>query len=1643
MAEIEKLYKVLSQDPKYNVGTEEEFVQKFSDSTRLKKLYDVVSSDNKYKTGEWDAFYNKFGVKKKDEVSSISSDQPLASPSTGDPIEEQFPFLKSEQDLPIAEPSTTRVEPPVMEKDIVDTSPTAKKFGLPPSEKEFTVTPEYEAPAKTMLQKWTEQKYKDTPGLEDAIANMRYNESAYKQAGSELRNGLTTPTGTAYQKIAEKSEFARTALGMLRGVNEGVANTLKTLDGAERAFYDAIPGFEGQGDGWFGRAADYINRSLEENWPEVDRDMIVGKLTYDIGHLTPFFGELMLTPKIGKIGQLENLLTTKGFAAAYGDADIRKELGEDVSPLKEGLYGATMGAKDAMMFKLLGYGSGRLGEEAAKLTRSGDVGVFLNMLSSGLGFTGYGALDQYIQIGEVDASLLSSDFFLGVGLSSPGMMQYLSNRALNNYYGTSSINVEKARRMPINVIEARDMAYTLRERARKADGVNEKMRLFSQAKVFDAVADIKAMQLIVVKDPEGTIRSIKENESLTDQQKKDMIQRVQEETLNVEVDKLQKEGEKKPIQGETKPSEGKTPPKGESTEKQAKKPPISKEDVDAENEKFKALLREYSAEETTPERRAELDKEMADMYYAEGEMITREEKKAKTEAKKAEAEKAPLAESVKSFSVSEKPENVKRGILEPPEKPPKGEGEKEKPDEREPKQKLFDMLEHREAAEKALEKKERKSFGRKWIENVEDVSQPLRAAIKKEGGDEAQRFINRFNQEAGASPAAKVAIQDARERVFGKRSEIMSQEKQAFVSEIANLMRTAELDDIMAKRREEILPERIKEEKGKVGRKLNKEEIKNLEENVRLEVEKEFADKKHEENISGEEAKALLKMFWDKDPEILSKYKIKDFDPERIKAAVEEYHKVNQEQLTKRYENRLINKAAYEKLSIEQPHYSRRAYIDHWESLDPGGSLSGIKPLGEGSYGPKVVDMYTLMSDNIARTERLVARNRKMVAASDYAATIGSDIIKNAPFSKEFKEKIEGKEEGAPYLEPQFVDTPKDRVAVDFLRDGKKSRLWIDKEMYEYFDYNRGDPDAALDMISTALGVPMIKLFATGANPEFAVKNLLIDALHAWLTTDVYSPIMPIAWGQMGLDYLKTVGDAWGKGRRWKSAMDEGLGMNFLTTQGLRNARLHGKYTKQGQLARDVRDSMAKMGEFSEVWTRLALREREINKAIKALGRKPTAEELKEIQRDATATARNYLDFSQGGALVKKLDKFVPYLNAGVQVTRGSVRAARNNPVKYGAKLLQLAMLAHGLTHWNTGADKDDEESIGRRNAYMNDITPSVKARNFIIMSNWRYKDHNGNTRYLYWKIPKDAFQNSLTAAVEDVYIMRNIDPDHLPLLNEKGKYALKNEFRNVPDIANMPPTIKIGLGWLLNKDLFYGTDVWTGKEVDPFKREGEYYDYVTPERYIKLGEVTGISPVRANHAAKQLFTANNIWASAMGEVIDGFSVGFKGNWDNIKSREIAENLQRSPFARRVLKATYPQPTKETETAQKDINRLQLRNDHEYTRIVGGRDIKDIDDEELNAFLAKVYTEDGGSEADRIMNRLSYKLKGEGISPEVIHLVIDAHHPHARAIGMYALIKKNPDKRMDYINQARNAGIASEEFFKKLAELMDQENQEE
>jgi hypothetical protein len=265
---------------------------------------------------------------------------------------------------------------------------------------------------------------------------------------------------------------------------------------------------------------------------------------------------------------------------------------------------------------------------------------------------------------------------------------------------------------------------------------------------------------------------------------------------------------------------------------------------------------------------------------------------------------------------------------------------------------------------------------------------------------------------------------------------------------------------------------------------------------------------------------------------------------------------------------------------------------------------------------------------------------------------------------------------------------------------------------------------------------------------------------------------------------------------------------------------------------------------------------------------------------EATRVAREYMDFAQGGSVTKALDDFIPYVNASIQGTRGTLRAMKDNPKLAAYKVAQLLSIGAGLAFWNRKLNEEAWE----------EISPRQKATNFIITTPFTFTDAEGRKRHIYFSIPKDQGQQLFSAVgAQMAEKMAGESTDKEELIDAATQLL-------PADVGSMiPPTLSAAMSYTFNKDFWRNQDIWKGAKVSP-KNE---YTKLTPEAYVKLGKITGMSPDRLNTAVSEVLPSNG-YTALIGQAWNGMRPSSE------ISRGVFDRLSSSPIIRRFIRTTYP-----------------------------------------------------------------------------------------------------------------------------------------
>ena len=742
-----------------------------------------------------------------------------------------------------------------------------------------------------------------------------------------------------------------------------------------------------------------------------------------------------------------------------------------------------------------------------------------------------------------------------------------------------------------------------------------------------------------------------------------------------------------------------------------------------------------------------------------------------------------------------------------------------------------------------------------------------------------------------------------------------------------------------------------------------------------------FATTKHPGGLTAEENTAYIKNLPEK-------------TRAKLNAKADLYFKEMQNQLDALRDAGLISETLYNSL-VEAGDYEPRRFIQHIDPERTGYTAagktisvpdSGLKKLDAGSYESLENNSQLLLSEVVHRTQTRIARNN----ANQALWQMVKDVPDNGIVQEAEIENVSNLTTRAEYT---YKPAPAGFEKISVVVDGITRQMLMPTEIAK--EWVGSDPVLNAQVgwwIGLLSGSKILKPMATGLNPEFALSNFPRDIAHVLLTTEEYSPHLAIALSQITQDLRTVQKDAFTRKGRWLDFIDEGGFMEFLTHQG-------GVTSKATGALKDLETSFGYAGETSEVWVRLALRERALRNGKSNI--------------EATWIARNYLDFSQGGNVAKAIDTAVPYFNASIQGTRGIFRAAAQNPKIFAYKAAQLGILATGLMLANRYRNKEAWDSISSHD----------KANYFIFTTPFSYTDKEGEKRYLYFRVAKDQGQKMITSVFENLmakYLGDEVDVDQVT-----------DAARGIGIVAPsdmLPPTFDAILGYAMNKDFWRNEDIWKRKDV--IDRE-EYTNYTHPA-YIKVGEITGLSPEKTRYALSQLFTSGNIYTTmvdwGLGQIMDGMP-------EKDQEKVTEDILRQQPFIRRILKTTDP-----FNEHEKVVERIKLEEDtriykqnRELDALITRNYAGKVSDDEVDNFI---YTKDI-TDAGRLEERRMRSLEFKGIPDRRWWLELSYAGPEAAA-NMYWARYNNADKaekkKLDnYLVEL--PGIASERFMKRLNEL--------
>jgi len=288
------------------------------------------------------------------------------------------------------------------------------------------------------------------------------------------------------------------------------------------------------------------------------------------------------------------------------------------------------------------------------------------------------------------------------------------------------------------------------------------------------------------------------------------------------------------------------------------------------------------------------------------------------------------------------------------------------------------------------------------------------------------------------------------------------------------------------------------------------------------------------------------------------------------------------------YEGGVISAA--ERVKLSRFDYTPIRYI---EEIDPsiatvmvGGkpnsiASSGIRKLGKGKEQEILNDPQMFLGEIVSRGYSRALRNR----ANQALYQVAEEVPDNGVVSLKRPKKGE-------------------HIEVSVMFDGKKRDMFIREDLADQWNVS---PIHMSNWIRLASGSLFVRPLATGINPEFALSNFPRDLMFGWLTAgegSLYSAAFPKAFAQLTNDLIETAGDAFNRTGTFNDFIDEGGGMVLLTHEGQFGRTTTGRGAVKG-LKRDLvglQHYAGYINETSEIWVRLAIRNRALKRIRKEKG---------------------------------------------------------------------------------------------------------------------------------------------------------------------------------------------------------------------------------------------------------------------------------------------------------------------------------------------------------------------------------------------------------------------------------------------------------
>jgi hypothetical protein len=546
--------------------------------------------------------------------------------------------------------------------------------------------------------------------------------------------------------------------------------------------------------------------------------------------------------------------------------------------------------------------------------------------------------------------------------------------------------------------------------------------------------------------------------------------------------------------------------------------------------------------------------------------------------------------------------------------------------------------------------------------------------------------------------------------------------------------------------------------------------------------------------------------------------------------------------LDEQYDAGLISQEQYDDLSKYKYvpiKYISSVLMDGNSAFMKSRGGANIKALTGGSDGSQITDYSTLFNIYATTALKNIATNKTLqllenAIKSDLPTMKATNMYNQDIVVKlaETEKKKDGTDKTDKFGNKVYVKPKEGFTNIKvYNKDGVTmltAPTWFSDEFYGNSEYNR-----TLSMLSSVLGVNLLRKSVTIANPAFGIAQLVtLDPIQAILTAKGFNPILPVAYAEVVAQWPSVAKSIFKKDAIYNEAVKNGVFGDMAARSGIDKFYDNAIFTG----VKDIDDKIADKNLFekvlfgadisripvikqsllfgeslvggSEKMTRLIV----YKKSKKYFMDKGySAEEAGQL---AASEARNTANFSRAGDIIKQANHVIPYLSAAYATKRAVVKSFKRDPLKASLVVSQMALGGLAATLWSAGlifSDEKEKKYWGE----MYKALPDYYKKNYVVIRNPSHNVGDDITN-AFIRIPLPFGAKEMYSGVMSASMGEYMDEE------TTTKEAIVSSILSTLDMVgledvSLPPTLSAMVKYKLN------IDPYTGNKIVYDESTGEY----------------------------------------------------------------------------------------------------------------------------------------------------------------------------------------------------------------------------